>query len=134
MTKKKIKLLYVPKEQKDWFNKEFYSVNDENYPTDGASFDMLKNNLLGHNDRFIDWNYDAMGLLDGFWMGYSSGGNSKLTTEYFLDICFWALQKAKQLEFYELAYNIKLVYESITTVISENEARFIEHEFNNQPF
>jgi hypothetical protein len=116
-----IRLVLVPKEQKDWFNKHHGFISDCNFPTDGAEFDMLKNNIFGNNDRFIDYNGNSQGLIDGFWMGYSAGGTSTSNTKYFIEIIISIMGEAIEMEYYEIAQNIKVVHGEIVNYISECE-------------
>jgi hypothetical protein len=103
--------------QKEWFNKEFGFINNEDFRTDGADWEMLKNNIFGNNERFIDYSGNSIGLLEGFWLGHSSGGTSTINTKYFLDIILVAIKKAIDFEFYELAFNIKIVHKAIIRCI-----------------
>lgn len=121
------KLLDLPKEQLDWFNSAYAFLNDDNIYTDSGDIDMLKNNICGYNDRFIGWKSDLMGLLDCFWMSYSSGGKSTKNTIYILDCCIMALEDAKELEYYEIAHNIKTVLLAITSNNIKNEQAINEY-------
>lgn len=121
MEHKNTYLLSVPLNQKEWFNKKFGFINNKDFHTDGADWEMLKNNIFGNNERFIDYSSDSMGLLEGFWMGHTSGGTSTINTKYFLDTILVAITKAINFEFYELAFNIKVVHKAITRCIKLEE-------------
>jgi hypothetical protein len=117
MEHKNTYLLPVLPNQKEWFNKEFGFINNEDFLTDGADWEMLKNNIFGNNERLIDYSGNSIGLLEGFWLGHSSGGTSTINTKYFLDIILVAIKKAIDFEFYELAFNIKIVHKAIIRCI-----------------
>jgi len=119
--KDQIYLLEVPKNQKTWFNNNYGFINDDDFQTDGSSWEMLKSNIFGNEWRFIDYDGNSESLISGFWMGFSSGGNSTINTQYFLDSCIMAMNDCIDLEFYEMAFNIKTVYNSIQKNIKESE-------------
>ena len=124
MSKKDVYLVPVPLNQIKWFDSMYGFINDDDYQTDGASWSMLKNNIQGKNDRFLNYDGNSNNLLEGFYLGYSSGCNSKINTNFFLNTCLEAINKAVKLEFYEIAFNIKTIYMSIIKNIHENELFF----------
>lgn len=117
-------LLKVPENQIKWFNDTYWDVSNDKFPTDGADWDMLKSNIFGINDRFLNHNSDNQGLLDGFWLGYSSGGHSTIYTRYFLGLIFGCAKCAIDFEYYELAGNAIFVYNSIVRHILKNEKEY----------
>lgn len=113
-------LLPVPDEQKKWFDKRYGHVNDNDFATDGAEWWMLKSNIFGDEFRFINYKGSPNGLLDGFWLGHVSGGKSADNTDFFLTCCLLAEAEAVYLEFYEIAFNINMIHNSIISYI-DNE-------------
>ena len=120
-------LLSVPKNQIEWFEKNYGFINDDKFYTDGAEWSRLKNNIFGNDDRFLDYDGNSNSLLEGFWLGYSAGGKSTVNTQYFLDCCLMALMDAVELEFYEIAFNIKTLHNSITKNINDSELFFDDY-------
>src|SRR3990167_7493751 len=119
--KNSIYLLKVPEQQKTWFDLNYGFINDDVFPTDGAEWDRFKNNIFGDDDRFLNYNGNSNSLLDGFWLGYSSGGKSTTNTKYFLDCSIMAMKDAVNLEYYEIAFNIKIIHKTITRNINKAE-------------
>lgn len=126
-------LLPVPKSQIEWFEKNYGFINDDEFYTDGAEWFRFKNNAKGHDDRFLNYNGNSNSLVDGFWLGYSAGGNSTVNTKYFLDCSLMAIMDAIELEFYEIAFNIRTIHQAITKHINDAEL-FFENYPNSDGF
>jgi hypothetical protein len=124
MTYTETKLVIVPEHQIKWFDKNYGFINDDDFQTDGASWAMLKSNIKGNNYKFLYYNGNSDGLIEGFWLGYHAGNQSTINTQYFLDCCLMAEADAIELEFYEIAFNINTLYKEITTYIINAETEF----------
>lgn len=112
-------LLKVPNDQIIWFQRNYKFINDDKFHTEGAEWSRLKNNILGENDRLFNYNGNSNSLLEGFWMGYSCGGESTSNTIFFIDTLQIAMEDCSDLEFFELAHNMKIVYDKILSFIDE---------------
>jgi hypothetical protein len=124
MTLTERKLVIVPEHQIKWFDKNYGFINDDKFQTDGASWAMLKSNIKGNNYKFLYYNGNSDGLIEGFWLGYHAGNQSTINTQYFLDCCLMAEADAIELEFYEIAFNINTLHKEITTYIINAETEF----------
>lgn len=116
-----IKLLRVPKEQIDWFDKEYSFLTNENYPNEGADVDGLRQNICGNEYR-LNYDGNSNSLTDGFWLGYSCCDCCKTTVQIVLDIILSAMMDAIEREFFEIAENIRLVHEVIMKEIVARES------------
>ena len=119
----------VPQSQKKWFDINYGWIKDEDFHTDGAGWHMLTVNILGENHRLIDYNGNSDSLLEGFWLGWCFDIYSQQNTMFFIECCLEALNQAIDLEFYEIAFNLNLVYTSILQYILRAELREEDYEW-----
>jgi hypothetical protein len=124
MTPTENKLVLVPEHQIKWFDENYGFINDNDFQTDGADWSMLENNIKGYNERFLNYNGNSNSLIEAFWQGYHAGNKSTINTLYFLDCCLMIEADAIELEFYEIAFNINMLHNEITTFIVNAENLF----------
>ena len=109
MTSLRNQLLIVPDNQKKWFRNYHKALKYKFQQSELLCYDMFENNLFGINDRFIGWDSDLMGIVDSFVENYC------LQEKETLKILFWftmILSDCEDLEFYELANNLSLLFNS----------------------
>jgi hypothetical protein len=110
-------LLSVPEVQKEWFNKQYGFINDDDFETSNGSWSMLKNNIFGIEDRFLSYKGDSEDLISCFWLSYSFSESSKENIVYFLDCMLMVLDDCLDSEFFEICHNINLIHKKISSQI-----------------
>ncbi len=111
-----IKLLVVPNNQKLWFIKNSSILNQEIENSELICFNMLLNNILGINERFVNYNNSTTnGLIDDIFENYILHNDK---TQFILDLLICILEDCKDLEYYELANNINLIIHKSSEMIN----------------
>lgn len=77
-------------------------------------YSMFENNLFGFNERFIGYKKDR-GLIDCFMCSYF---DREEDTEFIRDCFICVLEDCKDLEYFEMAHNIKLILMSFDSALS----------------
>jgi len=108
------KLLIVPDNQKKWFKSYHKALKYKFEQSEMLCYDMFENNLFGINDRFIGYDRDSIGMVDSFVENYSLDEKETLTVLFWLTII---LEDCEDLEFYELAHNLSLLFKSFEKAI-----------------
>lgn len=107
----KDELIIVPQNQRKWFEDEWETIKhfleDDNDCL--VSYNMLRNNLFGHNDRLINWQSHHEGLIDDFTTTYAL---SEKIYQILIDTLFCCLKDCEDLQFYELAHNMKIILDA----------------------
>jgi hypothetical protein len=108
------KLLIVPDNQKKWFRTYHKALKYKFEKSEMLCYDMFENNLFGINDRFLGWNHDSIGIVDSFVENYCIEERETLVILFWLTMIF---EDFENLEFYELAHNLSLLFNSFEKAI-----------------
>lgn len=105
-----MKLLNVPNNQIQWFVNNNYDLKVIVYSTELITYQMLENNIIGFNDRFINWTSDYNGLIDDFFENYIL---QKERTSHIILYLFRLMKKAEYKEYFEIAHNINTIIKAV---------------------
>ena len=96
-------------------------MTDEKYPTEGAEIWMLLENIFGNDIRFTSYTGNSNSLIEGFCLAYTASEQSRINTQMVLDAILSAMMDASDLEYYEIAKNIRLIHVKISSEIERSE-------------
>jgi len=115
-------LVKVPKNQIEWFKKQYGFLTDYCIKNvEFADWGSLTSTIFGYDYRFLNYNGNSDSLIESFWMEYSCGNYNKQKAQYLLDSCLMAMKDCEELEYFELALNIKTVVNEIFIYIEKRE-------------